>query len=1598
MTHIDQTDLEVSTDLFWNVSKFFCVDPDCHFEDITYTYSDDNDINSENDTVNVSFTIKTVLPQEKATVKLILIPTYLSNPLNPAYPILYRYRTEKEFIVTPEGTNGYITLQLPKGAPKANYRVNLVLLNSTGDVFMDSIDSGSEKFSDIFDFSEDKMSINCTQKLLQSAEEISTDFYLNIEKLLERDIDNETLHDLIMDLLTLHVFNNDKDTDTAELSPPNDPPEKPKQPEGPLFVYPQQEYNYTTSTTDPNQDDVEYKWRFHLGDLFFNYNKWSSPCDSGEDHTQSNSWGDLCGPRLVFVKARDTWHSPNVHSPYSDSITVIVSPFSWINSPTEQLVDESVEFNGYLYGAEAYQLLWDLGLSRGWERENESNPAQTYDTEGTYNITLNVTDEQQNEYLFTKNIEIKYMISDFNGCSGKTNETLWFNDTSRLYEGYEVTNRTWDFDDGTIVYGTQNVSHTFLTSGVYNVSLTIKNDEETCIDVSSQMVYIENDPPVVLDVTSAPIRVAPDQTVMLYADVVDSSAGVKTVSLNITLPDASWQVIAMEPSESGSVDYDYDYISEFTDTDQLGEYFYTITVEDNAGNIVHHGGFSFTVSTLAFLPSTPYSGAQSYNTIPVDVSSTILASQHYAFTSFDSDVVIWMPMDTTTTGDNPVDVSGYENNGVRHGDAGQTESGFFGKGFLFDGMDDYLEMESSSSLAFNASQLMTWSFWVRPEYSAVNTTMGVLSKTSSMSNGSGFTFCLNTTTNNAAFVICAPDNGVLRYSDDVNLNISNASWAHLTVVYNGSSGWDVYVNGSYYGSLVFPVASNANASYLLGAGRNATGDAADLFFRGTLDDVVMFTRGLKADEIQSLFNASDCPYSHNFTGLADGTYDFTGCAGYPGGFANVTETRSILVDTQPPVISDVSNYPDTVGFGGCVQINATVVENGSGLLVVAVNVTYPDDSWRNFSMTCIGGDAYQYNFSDTWLIGLYNYSVWAVDNVGNTAHDSGHSFHVSANATISIATLQNSYSGSQYINITDPPNSPDDYTLVDRGLTWNTYYNASSGENVLEAYQGPVNYQEDNSTWTPINNSLSQLSSDHSAYNYGYRTGNDRGLFGVYFKPDIQSDWPVAFTYNRSDDPTTHVVRSKLVGVGYVDPANNWAYKYLQSVQSSQGQTNGNAITYANVFTGTDVTWSYENVGLKEEITLSNTTKTVLKNHPPSLYGLNNASSYLVFITKLDYQNLYIHNKSGVLTGNITISDTGVDFKDVFGHFKCALPLGTAYELNNESMREKLTYRIVHLNGNTYLLSGLKISDLNAMTYPVVVDPTLTVFSSQSDGHIQQSNVSYGSARNATGGTVNDTGSTITIGQKKYSSTYTIWRGFVFFNTSVISENANISNATLSLYKDSDYSTTDFNIVVQNGQPTYPHNPLQSGDYNKNHYSGNGGSLNTSGFTSGYNAITLTDFDWITPGGTTKLCLRSSRDISGTVPTGNEYIVIHANYAGLRRYPPKLSIIYQNQSKIKNTGSTDINGYLLIQVQFYNSSQGKWLIDKDTINETSPRTINSSSQLALDTIFNGHVRASNLTHGAGTYRVYAAFRDPESNILKTNSGVELKAWWQFSKT
>ena len=98
------------------------------------------------------------------------------------------------------------------------------------------------------------------------------------------------------------------------------------------------------------------------------------------------------------------------------------------------------------------------------------------------------------------------------------------------------------------------------------------------------------------------------------------------------------------------------------------------------------------------------------------------------------------------------------------------------------------------------------------------------------------------------------------------------------------------------------------------------------------------------------------------------------------------------------------------------------------------------------------------------------------------------------------------------------------------------------------------------------------------------------------------------------------------------------------------------------------------------------------------------------------------------------------------------------------------------------------------------------------------------------------------------------------------------------------------------------------------------------------------------------------------------------------------------QSKISNTGSTNLSGYLLMQVEFLNGSN--WTLDQVVIDDMSPRTINSSSELGLDTLFNGLICTGDLGFGDGVYRVYAAFRDPDGEVLVVDDAL-LEARWSF---
>jgi len=99
----------------------------------------------------------------------------------------------------------------------------------------------------------------------------------------------------------------------------NQPPEKPTIPSGPTSGSTGVNYAFTTSTTDPDGDQVYYKW-----DWGNNISDWLGPYTSGQSVATTHKWLDV-GDYQIKVQAKD---SNDLESAWSDTITIhiIVGP------------------------------------------------------------------------------------------------------------------------------------------------------------------------------------------------------------------------------------------------------------------------------------------------------------------------------------------------------------------------------------------------------------------------------------------------------------------------------------------------------------------------------------------------------------------------------------------------------------------------------------------------------------------------------------------------------------------------------------------------------------------------------------------------------------------------------------------------------------------------------------------------------------------------------------------------------------------------------------------------------------------------------------------------------------------------------------------------------------------------------------------------------------------------------------------------------------------------------------------------------------------------------------------------------------------------
>ncbi|MEA3255725.1 MAG: hypothetical protein U9Q22_07830 [Candidatus Altiarchaeota archaeon] len=160
--------------------------------------------------------------------------------------------------------------------------------------------------------------------------------------------------------------------------------------------------------------------------------------------------------------------------------------------------------------------------------------------------------------------------------------------------------------------------------------------------------------------------------------------------------------------------------------------------------------------------------------------------------------------------------------------------------------------------------------------------------------------------------------------------------------------------------------------------------------------------------------------------------------GSTSSYLNPSNTSTSINVHDIPHIKDISATPQTVGYGFNVSIRANVTDLDS-VDTVFVNITYPDESSTWQEMSNYSTDIYEYNLSDTWQWGNYTYYIWANDTAGKINQTTSYTFYVRANAWVRVATLNNSYSSDEDVNLTGPEE-----------VWWNTSWQYRQGVNITE--------------------------------------------------------------------------------------------------------------------------------------------------------------------------------------------------------------------------------------------------------------------------------------------------------------------------------------------------------------------------------------------------------------------------------------------------------------------------------------------------------------------------------------------------------------------
>jgi hypothetical protein len=177
----------------------------------------------------------------------------------------------------------------------------------------------------------------------------------------------------------------------------SNPPSQPTKPDGNEIGVWHHEYSYTSSSTDPDGDQISYLFVWGDG----SNSGWLGPYPSGTTATASHIWTEL-GNYSVTVKARDVWGAT---SPISDPLLVTITDNTPPNTPTITGPTSIKPFVSYTYTFSGtddqdqdllYEIDWGDGNGAAgvgpYQSGEEFTMTHTWKSKGTFVIRTRTTD------------------------------------------------------------------------------------------------------------------------------------------------------------------------------------------------------------------------------------------------------------------------------------------------------------------------------------------------------------------------------------------------------------------------------------------------------------------------------------------------------------------------------------------------------------------------------------------------------------------------------------------------------------------------------------------------------------------------------------------------------------------------------------------------------------------------------------------------------------------------------------------------------------------------------------------------------------------------------------------------------------------------------------------------------------------------------------------------------------------------------------------------------------------------------------------------------------------------------------------------------